>query len=152
MRSSLRVERDEVFVEYTKSICPVCKVVVDAEVQPHAHAGGEPLPRGSEDGGEHGGAEAQADRHDPGGREAAQSELDPQEAGPPDEGQGEEAGQAATSHGAFSVQPTAPIEVRCTLNPAGLACPRVSVGDPGAADVSCVRVGPVAQSVRAADS
>ncbi len=32
MRSSLRVERDEIFVEYTKSICPVCKVVVDAEV------------------------------------------------------------------------------------------------------------------------
>jgi len=25
-------EREEVFVEYTKSICPVCKVVVDAEV------------------------------------------------------------------------------------------------------------------------
>lgn len=25
-------DRDEVFVEYTKSICPVCKVVVDAEV------------------------------------------------------------------------------------------------------------------------
>ena len=25
-------ERDEVFVEYTKSICPVCKVVVDAQV------------------------------------------------------------------------------------------------------------------------
>ncbi len=24
--------RDEVFVEYTKSICPVCKVVVDAQV------------------------------------------------------------------------------------------------------------------------
>ena len=27
-----RVDRDEVFVEYTKSICPVCKVVTDAEV------------------------------------------------------------------------------------------------------------------------
>ena len=27
-----RVDRDEVFVEYTKSICPVCKAVVDAEV------------------------------------------------------------------------------------------------------------------------
>ncbi len=27
-----RVDRDEVFLEYTKSICPVCKVVVDAEV------------------------------------------------------------------------------------------------------------------------
>src|ERR671919_3101774 len=27
-----RVDRDEVFLEYTKSICPICKVVVDAEV------------------------------------------------------------------------------------------------------------------------
>ena len=27
-----RTDRDEVFLEYTKSICPVCKVVVDAEV------------------------------------------------------------------------------------------------------------------------
>jgi uncharacterized radical SAM superfamily Fe-S cluster-containing enzyme len=27
-----RVDRDEVFLEYTKSICPVCKVVVDGEV------------------------------------------------------------------------------------------------------------------------
>src|SRR5437016_7609744 len=27
-----RVDRDEVFVEYTKSICPVCKIVTDAEV------------------------------------------------------------------------------------------------------------------------
>ncbi|MGQ0678673.1 MAG: radical SAM protein [Actinomycetota bacterium] len=27
-----KVDRTEVFVEYTKSICPVCKVVVDAEV------------------------------------------------------------------------------------------------------------------------
>ncbi|MGH9217430.1 MAG: radical SAM protein [Acidimicrobiales bacterium] len=27
-----RVDRDEVFLEYTKSICPVCKTVVDAEV------------------------------------------------------------------------------------------------------------------------
>ncbi|MBD8057159.1 radical SAM protein [Rhodococcus ruber] len=27
-----RVDRDEVFLEYTKSICPVCKVVVDAQV------------------------------------------------------------------------------------------------------------------------
>ncbi|WP_370012728.1 radical SAM protein [Nocardia cyriacigeorgica] len=27
-----RTDRDEVFVEYTKSICPVCKVVVDAQV------------------------------------------------------------------------------------------------------------------------
>jgi uncharacterized radical SAM superfamily Fe-S cluster-containing enzyme len=25
-------DRDEVFVEYTKSVCPVCKVVVDAQV------------------------------------------------------------------------------------------------------------------------
>jgi uncharacterized radical SAM superfamily Fe-S cluster-containing enzyme len=30
--STLKRDRDEVFVEYTKSICPVCKVVVDAEV------------------------------------------------------------------------------------------------------------------------
>jgi uncharacterized radical SAM superfamily Fe-S cluster-containing enzyme len=27
-----RVDRDEVFLEYTKSICPMCKVVVDAQV------------------------------------------------------------------------------------------------------------------------
>ena len=27
-----KADRDEVFLEYTKSICPVCKVVVDAEV------------------------------------------------------------------------------------------------------------------------
>jgi 7,8-dihydro-6-hydroxymethylpterin dimethyltransferase len=27
-----RVDRDEVFLEYTKSMCPVCKVVVDAEI------------------------------------------------------------------------------------------------------------------------
>jgi tetraether lipid synthase len=27
-----RVDRDEVFLEYTKSICPVCKAVVDAEI------------------------------------------------------------------------------------------------------------------------
>ncbi|MBA3366875.1 MAG: radical SAM protein [Actinobacteria bacterium] len=27
-----KVDRDEVFLEYTKSICPVCKVVIDAEV------------------------------------------------------------------------------------------------------------------------
>jgi hypothetical protein len=27
-----RVDRDEVFLEYTKSICPVCKAVLDAEV------------------------------------------------------------------------------------------------------------------------
>ncbi len=27
-----RVDRDEVFLEYTKSICPVCKVVIDAQV------------------------------------------------------------------------------------------------------------------------
>jgi 7,8-dihydro-6-hydroxymethylpterin dimethyltransferase len=31
-RSSTRVDRDEVFLEYTKSICPVCKTVIDAEV------------------------------------------------------------------------------------------------------------------------
>ena len=30
--STPRADRDEVFLEYTKSICPVCKVVVDAEV------------------------------------------------------------------------------------------------------------------------
>ena len=29
---ALRVDRDEVFIEYTKSICPVCKAVIDAEV------------------------------------------------------------------------------------------------------------------------
>ena len=27
-----RVDRDEVFLEYTKSVCPVCKAVIDAEV------------------------------------------------------------------------------------------------------------------------
>ena len=27
-----KVDRDEVFLEYTKSICPVCKTVIDAEV------------------------------------------------------------------------------------------------------------------------
>lgn len=27
-----KVDRDEVFLEYTKSICPVCKVVIDAQV------------------------------------------------------------------------------------------------------------------------
>ena len=27
-----RVDRDEVFLEQTKSICPVCKAVIDAEV------------------------------------------------------------------------------------------------------------------------
>jgi 7,8-dihydro-6-hydroxymethylpterin dimethyltransferase len=32
-----RVDRDEVFVEYTKSICPVCKAVVDAEVNIRAN-------------------------------------------------------------------------------------------------------------------
>jgi uncharacterized radical SAM superfamily Fe-S cluster-containing enzyme len=26
------VDRDEVFLEYTKSICPVCKMVIDGEV------------------------------------------------------------------------------------------------------------------------
>lgn len=30
--SAVKRDRDEVFVEYTKSVCPVCKVVVDAEV------------------------------------------------------------------------------------------------------------------------
>jgi len=28
----IRVDREEVFIEYTKSICPVCKTVLDAEV------------------------------------------------------------------------------------------------------------------------
>ncbi len=32
MPEGRKVDRDEVFVEYTKSICPVCKVVVDAQV------------------------------------------------------------------------------------------------------------------------
>ncbi len=33
MRPNLeKVDRDEIFLEYTKSICPVCKTVVDAEV------------------------------------------------------------------------------------------------------------------------
>jgi uncharacterized radical SAM superfamily Fe-S cluster-containing enzyme len=31
-RASAHTERDEVFLEYTKSICPVCKAVVDAEI------------------------------------------------------------------------------------------------------------------------
>jgi 7,8-dihydro-6-hydroxymethylpterin dimethyltransferase len=30
--STVKRDRDEVFVEYTKSVCPVCKVVVDAQV------------------------------------------------------------------------------------------------------------------------
>ena len=30
--SRARVDRDEVFLEYTKSVCPVCRVVVDAQV------------------------------------------------------------------------------------------------------------------------
>ena len=28
----LKVDRDEVFLEYTRSICPICKMVIDAEV------------------------------------------------------------------------------------------------------------------------
>jgi tetraether lipid synthase len=32
-----RVDREEVFLEYTKSICPVCKAVVDAEVNVRAN-------------------------------------------------------------------------------------------------------------------
>jgi uncharacterized radical SAM superfamily Fe-S cluster-containing enzyme len=32
MTQAAKIDRDEVFLEYTKSICPVCKVVVDAEV------------------------------------------------------------------------------------------------------------------------
>jgi hypothetical protein len=37
-------DRDEVFVEYTKSICPVCKVVLDAQVNIRRDkvSGGEP--------------------------------------------------------------------------------------------------------------
>lgn len=31
-RPDQKVDRDEVFIEYTKSICPVCKTVIDAEV------------------------------------------------------------------------------------------------------------------------
>jgi len=31
-RRTAKVDRDEVFLEYTKSICPICKTVVDAEV------------------------------------------------------------------------------------------------------------------------
>lgn len=31
-RADGKRDRDEMFVEYTKSICPVCKVVVDAQV------------------------------------------------------------------------------------------------------------------------
>src|ERR671931_1881282 len=31
-RGDEKIDRDEVFLEYTKSICPVCKAVVDAEV------------------------------------------------------------------------------------------------------------------------
>jgi hypothetical protein len=36
MRPVAEAKRDwvEMFVEYTKSICPVCKVVVDAQVNP----------------------------------------------------------------------------------------------------------------------
>jgi 7,8-dihydro-6-hydroxymethylpterin dimethyltransferase len=30
--ATVKRDRDEVFVEYTKSVCPVCKVVVDAQV------------------------------------------------------------------------------------------------------------------------
>ncbi|MGH2668553.1 MAG: hypothetical protein ACRDH5_05425, partial [bacterium] len=32
MRASERVDRDEVVLEVTRSICPVCKRVLDAEV------------------------------------------------------------------------------------------------------------------------
>ncbi len=32
-----RVDRDEVFLEYTKSICPVCKAVIDAEINVRDH-------------------------------------------------------------------------------------------------------------------
>ena len=40
-------ERDEVFVEYTKSICPVCKVVVDAQVNIRGNVcAGTPCCRG----------------------------------------------------------------------------------------------------------
>ena len=30
--AQVKRDRDEVFIEYTKSICPVCKVVVDGQV------------------------------------------------------------------------------------------------------------------------
>ena len=32
-----KVDRDEVFLEYTKSICPVCKTVIDGEVNVTQH-------------------------------------------------------------------------------------------------------------------
>jgi len=31
-RAATKVDRDEVFVEFTRSICPVCKAVIDAQV------------------------------------------------------------------------------------------------------------------------
>jgi uncharacterized radical SAM superfamily Fe-S cluster-containing enzyme len=31
-RRTLKVDRDEILLEYTKSVCPICKAVVDAEV------------------------------------------------------------------------------------------------------------------------
>ena len=30
VEGSTKVDRDEIFLEYTKSICPVCKTVIDA--------------------------------------------------------------------------------------------------------------------------
>ena len=44
-----KVDRDEVFLEYTKSICPVCKTVIDGEVLPWndvLHDG--PVPAGTD--------------------------------------------------------------------------------------------------------
>ncbi len=37
-----KVDRDEVFLEYTKSICPVCKVVMDAQVNTRGRQGLSP--------------------------------------------------------------------------------------------------------------
>lgn len=34
-----KVDRDEVFFEFTRSICPVCKTVVDAQVNIRAGKG-----------------------------------------------------------------------------------------------------------------
>lgn len=35
--ASARIDRDEVFLEYTKSICPACKAVIDGEVNVRDH-------------------------------------------------------------------------------------------------------------------
>jgi uncharacterized radical SAM superfamily Fe-S cluster-containing enzyme len=31
-RRTVKVDRDEILLEYTKSVCPICKAVIDAEV------------------------------------------------------------------------------------------------------------------------